>query len=151
MRCPGCSARDTRVIDSRPSGDGDQIRRRRHCPECGGRFTTYERLDEVPLVVVKKDGRRQEFNAQKLLDGLVKACEKRPVPLAELRALVDDVMSGLRDERIMEVPVGRIGEMILARLQQLDTIAYVRFASVYRRFGDVTQFMNAIRELTNKP
>lgn len=147
MRCPACGARDTRVIDSRPSVEGDQIRRRRVCPECSRRFTTYETVDTVPLVVVKKDGRRQEFNPQKLLDGLVKACEKRPVPLDDLRALVDDIAAELRGDRSSEVPVGRIGELALGRLQDLDTIAYVRFASVYRNFEEPEDFLREVEHV----
>ena len=147
MRCPGCGFKDSRVIDSRPSGDGAQIRRRRVCPECNRRFTTYETFEEAPIVVIKKDGRREEFNRQKVLDGFVKACEKRPIPLSNLENLVDEMIAQVRERKVAEVTVQEIGEMAVNHLLDLDTIAYVRFVSVYRNFDKPEDFLREVEHL----
>src|SRR6185436_9900751 len=140
MTCPFCGHREDRVIDSRESKEGDVIRRRRECLKCERRFTTYERSDEVPYVVVKRDGRREKFDRQKVLEGLLKACEKRPVGMAKLAELVDQVEAKLADTSDRELPTTEIGELLMDRLRNVDKIAYVRFASVYRDFQDVEAF-----------
>jgi transcriptional repressor NrdR len=147
MTCPFCSFKEDRVIDSRESKDGDVIRRRRQCLKCERRFTTYERSDEIPYMVVKKDGRREKFDRQKVLNGLLKACEKRPVPMAKLAELVDAVETKLSDNPDREINTTDIGEMLMDRLKSLDKIAYVRFASVYRDFQDVEAFLNELKHL----
>src|SRR5579862_1594346 len=147
MICPFCGHRQDRVIDSRESKEGDVIRRRRECLKCERRFTTYERSDEIPYMVVKKDGRREKFDRQKVLNGLLKACEKRPVPMAKLAELVDAVEGSLSDNPDREINTTEIGEMLMERLKGLDKIAFVRFASVYRDFQDVEAFLNELRQL----
>jgi transcriptional repressor NrdR len=144
MTCPFCGFKQDRVIDSRESKEGDVIRRRRQCLGCERRFTTYERSDEIPYMVVKKDGRREKFDRQKVLTGLLKACEKRPVPMAKLGEIVDQVEARLADSAEREVTTTEIGEMLMDRLRNLDKIAYVRFASVYRDFQDVEAFLKWI-------
>ncbi|RKO67440.1 transcriptional regulator NrdR [Desulfofundulus salinus] len=151
MRCPFCGFSESRVLDSRSAEDGYSIRRRRECAGCARRFTTYERVDELPLVVVKKDGRREVFNRNKLLAGLVKACQKRPVSMVTLEALVDEVERTLRSTAELEVSSRQIGEMIMERLRVLDEVAYVRFASVYREFRDVQEFLREIQRLSETP
>src|SRR5579863_7424085 len=141
MICPFCGFKEDRVIDSRESKEGDVIRRRRECLKCSRRFTTYERSDEIPYMVVKRDGRREEFDRQKTLEGLLKACEKRPVPMPKLAEVVAEVESRLADNAEREIPTTAIGELIMDRLRILDKIAYVRFASVYRDFQDVEAFL----------
>jgi transcriptional repressor NrdR len=140
MMCPFCGFAEDRVIDSRESKEGDVIRRRRECLECGRRFTTYERIDEIPYLVVKKDGRREKFDRQKVLSGLLKACEKRPVSMARLAEIVDAVEGVLADKPEREISTSEIGELLMQNLKGLDKIAYVRFASVYRDFQDVEAF-----------
>jgi transcriptional repressor NrdR len=147
MTCPFCGFKQDRVIDSRESKEGEVIRRRRQCLGCERRFTTYERSDEIPYMVVKKDGRREKFDRQKVLTGLLKACEKRPVPMAKLAEVVDAVEGKLADSADREISTTDIGEMIMDRLRNLDKIAYVRFASVYRDFQDVEAFLNELRHL----
>ncbi|HXA65450.1 MAG TPA: transcriptional regulator NrdR [Bryobacteraceae bacterium] len=147
MTCPFCGFKQDRVIDSRESKEGDVIRRRRQCEKCERRFTTYERSDEIPYMVVKKDGRREKFDRQKVLNGLLKASEKRPVPMAKLAELVDAVESSLSDNSDREISTTNIGEMLMDRLKSLDKIAYVRFASVYRDFQDVEAFLNELKNL----
>ncbi len=147
MTCPFCGFKQDRVIDSRESKEGDVIRRRRQCLKCERRFTTYERSDEIPYMVVKKDGRREKFDRQKVLNGLLKACEKRPVPMAKLAELVDAVESRLSDNPDREISTTDIGEMLMDKLKGLDKIAYVRFASVYRDFQDVEAFLNELKNL----
>lgn len=147
MNCPFCGHRQDRVVDSRESREGDVIRRRRQCLKCDRRFTTYERTDEVPYMVVEKDGRREKFDRQKVLAGLLKACEKRPVPMAKLAEIVDGVESKLAESADREVSTTEIGEMLMDRLRALDKIAYVRFASVYRDFQDVEAFLNELKNL----
>ena len=147
MNCPFCSHKEDRVVDSRESREGDVIRRRRHCLKCDRRFTTYERIDEVPYMAVKKDGRREKFDRQKVLTGLLKACEKRPVAMARLAEIVDEIESKLTDSAEREMSTTEIGEILMARLKALDKIAYVRFASVYRDFQDVEAFLNELKHL----
>jgi len=147
MICPFCGHRQDRVIDSRESKEGDVIRRRRQCLQCDRRFTTYERIDEIPYMVVKKDGRREKFDRQKVLSGLLKACEKRPVSMARLAEVVDSVEGRLAENPDREISTTEIGEMIIERLSALDKIAYVRFASVYRDFQDVEAFLNELKNL----
>jgi transcriptional repressor NrdR len=147
MTCPFCGHKQDRVIDSRESKEGDVIRRRRQCEGCERRFTTYERSDEIPYMVVKKDGRREKFDRQKVLSGLLKACEKRPVPMAKLAEVVDAVESKLADSADRELSTTDIGEMLMDKLKHLDKIAYVRFASVYRDFQDVEAFLNELKNL----
>ena len=150
MICPFCGFREDRVIDSRESREGDVIRRRRQCLKCERRFTTYERTDEIPYMVVKKDGRREKFDRQKVLAGLLKACEKRPVSMARLAELVDEVEAKLVDNADREISTTQIGEILMGRLANLDKIAYVRFASVYRDFQDVETFFNELRSLVHQ-
>jgi len=147
MLCPFCGHIEDKVVDSRESKEGDVIRRRRECLACERRFTTYERIDEVPYMVVKKDGRREKFDRQKVLAGLLKACEKRPVAMARLAAIVDEVESKLLDNPEREIATSEIGELLMERLAALDKIAYVRFASVYRDFQDEEAFFNELKNL----
>lgn len=147
MTCPFCRHRQDRVIDSRESKEGDLIRRRRECLKCMRRFTTYERSDEIPYMVVKRDGRRERFERQKVLEGLLRACEKRPVPVAKLAEIVDSVESTLSENPDREISTGAIGELVLERLKKLDKIAYVRFASVYRDFQDAESFLVEQKDL----
>ncbi|MBD3873401.1 MAG: transcriptional repressor NrdR [Acidobacteria bacterium] len=147
MNCPYCGNPDNRVVDSRDVRSGIEIRRRRECADCGQRFTTYERVDELPTTVVKRDGRRESFDREKLLTGLLRACEKRPVPRRDLVAVVDSVESALAAQEVREMYTEEIGNLVIERLRSLDQVAYVRFASVYRRFEDVTQFMDELKTL----
>jgi transcriptional repressor NrdR len=147
MNCPFCGHPDNRVVDSRDIRSGVEIRRRRECAECGQRFTTYERVDELPTTVVKRDGRRETFDREKLLNGLLRACEKRPVPRRDLVAVVDSVESALAAREVREMSTEEIGNLVIEELRRLDQVAYVRFASVYRRFEDVTQFMDELKTL----
>jgi transcriptional repressor NrdR len=147
MNCPFCGHKQDRVIDSRESREGDVIRRRRQCLECERRFTTYERIDEVPYMVVKKDGRREKFDRQKVLAGLLKACEKRPVSMSKLAEMVDEVEGKLAESAEREMTTIDVGELLMERLRSLDKIAYVRFASVYRDFQDVEAFLNELKNL----
>ena len=150
MNCPFCGFKEDRVIDSRESKEGDVIRRRRECLQCVRRFTTYERIDEVPYMVVKKDGRREKFDRQKVLSGLLKACEKRPVSMTRLAEMVDEVESRLADKVDREISTSEVGEMLSERLLTLDKIAYVRFASVYRDFQDVEAFFSELKDLVRQ-
>ena len=150
MKCPFCSYRDSRVIDSRAVEDGTSIRRRRECPDCGRRFTTYEKYEETPLVVSKKDGRRELFDAKKLLGGLLKAFEKRPVPYEKVQDIADSVERELRMNGESEVESSRIGERVMQHLEETDQIAYVRFASVYRQFAEVKNFMQELERIMHK-
>jgi transcriptional repressor NrdR len=138
---------DDKVIDSREGRTGDTIRRRRECLKCERRFTTYERIDEIPYMVIKKDGRRERFERQKILQGLLKACEKRPVPTPKLEAIVDEIEGEVHDASERELTTTEIGEMIMHRLKKLDKVAYVRFASVYMDFKDVQEFMSELKDL----
>jgi transcriptional repressor NrdR len=147
MKCPFCLHPEDKVIDSRESREGELIRRRRECIKCGRRFTTYERIDEIPWMVIKKDGRREKFDRQKVLSGLLKACEKRPVGMSDIAAMIDDVESRLAETSDREVSTTEIGELLMDRLKGLDKIAYVRFASVYRDFQDVEAFLAEVSDL----
>ena len=147
MNCPFCGHLNDKVIDSRESKEGDAIRRRRQCLSCERRFTTYERIDEVPYMVVKKDGRREKFDRQKVLAGLLKACEKRPVSMVRLSELVDRVEARVSDSADREISTTEIGEILMETLKNLDKIAYVRFASVYRDFQDEQAFFNELKNL----
>jgi len=147
MNCPFCGFKEDRVIDSRESKEGDVIRRRRECLQCLRRFTTYERIDEVPYMVVKKDGRREKFDRQKVLSGLLKACEKRPISMTKLAELVDEVEGRLADKSDREISATEVGELLMLSLAHLDKIAYVRFASVYRDFQDVEAFLSELKDL----
>lgn len=147
MKCPFCNHLHDKVVDSRESKEGDAIRRRRECLACERRFTTYERIDEVPYMVVKKDGRREKFDRQKVLAGLLKACEKRPVSMGKLSEMVNEVESKVSDSPDREISTMEIGEFLMDRLRDLDKIAYVRFASVYRDFQDEQAFFNELKNL----
>jgi transcriptional repressor NrdR len=147
MKCPYCGFGQDRVVDSRESKEADSIRRRRVCERCNRRFTTYERIDEIPYMVVKKDGRRERFDRQKVLSGLLRACEKRPVPSMDLETIVDAAEAYLMDAPERERTTRQIGELIMNRLKGLDTVAYIRFASVYRDFKDVREFKEELEGL----
>ena len=147
MKCPFCNHQHDKVVDSRESKDGDAIRRRRECLACERRFTTYERIDEVPYMVIKKDGRREKFDRQKVLTGLLKACEKRPVSMARLSELVNRTETKVSDSPDREISTTEIGEYLMESLRELDKIAYVRFASVYRDFQDEQAFFNELKNL----
>lgn len=147
MRCPFCAHLEDRVVDSRESREGDSIRRRRECLKCERRFTSYERIDEIPYMVVKKDGRREPFSRDKAMTGLLRACEKRPIPTAKLEAIINAVETYVQSSPERERHTSKIGEMIMRRLKDLDKVAYVRFASVYLEFQDVTEFMHELKGL----
>jgi transcriptional repressor NrdR len=147
MRCPFCGHLKDKVVDSRETGAGDAIRRRRECLDCGKRFTSYERVEEIPYFVVKKDGRREPFDRAKLLQGLHRACEKRPVPARALEAVVEEIEQMLAEGPDREIEARVIGEKVMEHLRELDKVAYVRFASVYRQFEDVEEFMSELRGL----
>ncbi len=147
MKCPYCQKIEDRVIDSREARSGELIRRRRECLHCGRRFTTYERVDEIPYMVIKKDGRREKFDRQKILQGLLKACEKRPVAPSKLEALVDEAERYVSESADRERTTKEVGELLMTRLRKLDKVAYVRFASVYLDFKDVREFMDELKGL----
>ena len=147
MKCPFCAHIEDKVVDSRESKEGEVIRRRRECLACGKRFTSYERIDQIPHLVVKKDGRRERFDREKVLAGLLKACEKRPVPVKTLEQIVDRVEAMIHERPDREVPADQVGEFLMERLRELDKVAFVRFASVYRDFKDVDQFMATLKGL----
>ncbi|WP_173915875.1 transcriptional regulator NrdR [Halobacillus sp. Marseille-Q1614] len=147
MKCPNCHYKSTRVLDSRPIEDGHAIRRRRECEKCEFRYTTFERLEEVPLIVVKKEGTREEFSREKLMRGLIRACEKRPVAVEELEKVTQKIEKDLRNRGVSEVQSKDIGEMVMGHLSAIDEVAYVRFASVYRQFKDINVFIDELKEL----
>lgn len=147
MRCPYCSYSESKVIDSRPAEEGTTIRRRRECLSCGKRFTTYEIIERLPLLVVKRDGSRQSFDRMKLIGGMVKACEKRPVGVDEIERIADEIEQELQSSLEREVASDQIGEMVMERLKSLDQVAYVRFASVYRQFKDINTFLDELNKL----
>jgi transcriptional repressor NrdR len=149
MKCPFCSHLGDKVVDSRESKEGEVIRRRRECLECGKRFTSYERIDEIPYMVVKKDGTRERFERQKLIGGLLKACEKRPVSVAALEEVADRVEATLQERPEKEITTADIGAFVMEELKTLDKVAYVRFASVYRHFRDIGEFMSELKDLLN--
>jgi len=147
MKCPFCNHLGDKVVDSRESKEGEVIRRRRECLECGKRFTSYERIDEIPYMVVKKDGSRERFDRQKLVGGLLKACEKRPVSVAALEGVADRIESVLQERPDKEMTTNEVGAIVMDELKQLDKVAYVRFASVYRHFRDIGEFMSELKDL----
>ena len=147
MKCPFCGYLDSKVVDSRPAEDGTSIRRRRECLECHKRFTTFEVMESLPVVVIKKDGSRQTFDRTKLLTGMIRACEKRPVPFGTLEKIADEIEQVLQNEMDREVPSAKIGELVMDRLKDVDEVAYVRFASVYRQFKDISTFMAELNKL----
>jgi transcriptional repressor NrdR len=150
MKCPACGSLNNRVVNSRLTSDETSIRRRRECADCSGRFTTYEHIEKTPVLVIKRDGRRVSFDRQKLISGILKACEKRPVSLEEIENLVNEVEKNLYNAMESEVSSLRIGEMVLGRLHEIDEVAYVRFASVYRQFRDVDEFSEEVKALLNR-
>ena len=147
MKCPYCGYSESKVIDSRPADENASIRRRRECLSCTRRFTTYETVESLPMVVVKKDGSRQSFERSKVLGGMIRACEKRPVPLAELERIAAEIEQDLQNSMEREIPSERIGEKVMERLRTVDQVAYVRFASVYRQFKDIDTFMAELTKL----
>ena len=147
MRCPYCGQSESKVIDSRPADEGNSIRRRRECLSCQKRFTTYETVESLPIIVVKKDGSRESFDRQKVLGGMIRACEKRPVPLAELEKISEEIEQDLQNSMEREVSTEIIGEKVMDRLRSVDQVAYVRFASVYRQFKDIDTFMAELNKL----
>ena len=150
MRCPFCSYQESRVIDSRPAEEGATIRRRRECLSCQKRFTTYEIMERLPLVVVKKDDSRQTFDKLKVVNGIIRACEKRPVPLSDVQNVADEIEQELQNSLEREVSSQRVGELVMEKLKTLDEVAYVRFASVYRQFKDINTFRNELNKLLNE-
>jgi transcriptional repressor NrdR len=150
MKCPYCGFVEDKVIDSRPTDENAAIRRRRECTKCLRRFTTYEKVESVPLMVIKKDKTRQSFDREKLLNGLLRACEKRPVSVDDLEKMVDEIEGQILNTLKREITSQEIGEMVMARLKDLDEVAYVRFASVYRQFRDINTFMDELRKLLNE-
>jgi transcriptional repressor NrdR len=150
VKCPYCEHLEDRVVDSRESKEGDAIRRRRECLACGRRFTSYERIDEIPYMVVKKDGRRERFDRNKIMSGLLRACEKRPVSTGQLEQIVDEIEQHVQDSSDREITSEEVGKTVMQKLRQLDKVAYVRFASVYLEFKDVTEFMTEINHLFKK-
>lgn len=149
MKCPFCGSNDTSVIDSRPADDNTSIRRRRNCDDCGKRFTTYEKVETIPLIVIKKDNNREQYDRSKIEGGILRACHKRPVSAADITKVVDDVETVIFSSEEKEVPSDRIGEIVMDKLKDLDAVAYVRFASVYREFKDVNTFMNELKKMLN--
>ena len=149
MKCPFCGHLGDKVVDSRESKEGEVIRRRRECLECGRRFTSYERIDEIPYMVIKKDGTRERFERQKLISGLLKACEKRPVSVAAVEGVADRVEALLQERPEKEMSTVEVGEVVMEELKRLDKVAYVRFASVYRHFRDIGEFMTELKDLLN--
>ena len=147
MKCPFCGFSESKVIDSRPAEDGEKIRRRRECLQCTRRFTTYEIIESVPIMVIKKDKSREVFDRNKLLNGLLRACEKRPVSVERLDGVVAEIEAELQNSLEREVPSFKIGELVMQKLKDVDEVAYVRFASVYRQFGDINSFMQELKEL----
>mgnify|MGYP001444753285 CR=1 FL=1 len=150
MNCPFCNFSETKVIDSRPTEEGQAIRRRRECLKCGKRFTTYEKIEQIPLIVVKKDGNRQPYDRNKILNGILKACEKRPVSLNEIEEIVNEIEKELYNSMEKEITSQKIGQMVMERLKQVDEVSYVRFASVYRQFKDINTFMEELNKLLNE-
>lgn len=147
MNCPFCSNDESKVVDSRPTDEGQSIRRRRECIACGRRFTTYERIEEIPLIVIKKSGNREAFNRNKILNGVIKSCEKRPVALKDIENIINEIEKQLYNSMEKEINTEFIGELVMEHLKKLDEVAYVRFASVYREFKDINTFMGELRKL----
>ncbi len=147
MKCPFCNESDTKVIDSRPADDNSSIRRRRQCEACGKRFTTYEKVETIPLIVIKKDNNREPYNRQKIEAGIVRSCHKRPISADQIRKLVDEIETEIFNREDREISVNVIGEIVMNKLKSLDPVAYVRFASVYREFKDVNTFMDELKKI----
>ena len=147
MKCPYCAFEESKVIDSRPTDEGERIRRRRECLECQRRFTTYEMIESLPIIVIKKDKTRQSFSREKILNGMVRACEKRPVSLETLEHAIDDIETEIQNSLDREVSSEKIGELVMKKLSEIDEVAYVRFASVYRQFRDINTFMDELNKL----
>ena len=150
MKCPFCEYEESKVIDSRPTDEGEAIRRRRECLKCGKRFTTYEKIENIPLMVIKKDGSRQMFDRQKLLNGIMRACEKRPVSTSDMEHIVNEIESSTQNLLEREISSQKIGEMVMERLPEIDEVAYVRFASVYRQFKDINTFVEEVNKLLKR-
>ena len=150
MKCPFCGYEESKVIDSRPTDEGERIRRRRECLECGKRFTTYEMIESLPIIVIKKDGSRETFDRQKLLTGMLRACEKRPVSIETLDRAISDIETVIQNSLDREVSSDKIGELVMEKLKEIDEVAYVRFASVYRQFKDINTFMDELNKLLSK-
>ena len=150
MKCPFCGYEESKVIDSRPTDEGERIRRRRECLECGKRFTTYEMIESLPIIVIKKDGSRETFDRQKLLTGMLRACEKRPVSIETLDRAISDIETVIQNSLDREVNSDKIGEFVMDKLKDIDEVAYVRFASVYRQFKDINTFMDELNKLLSK-
>ena len=150
MKCPYCGYEDSKVLDSRPTDENQTIRRRRECIECGKRFTTYERIEQVPVVIIKKDGTRQAYDRTKILNGMIRACEKRPVPLSVIEESVDNIEKKVYNSLDKEIKSELIGEMVMEELKDIDDVPYVRFASVYRQFKDVNAFMDELKKMFNE-
>ena len=150
MKCPYCEHLDSKVIDSRPTDEGQAIRRRRECIECGKRFTTYERIEEIPKIVVKRDGNREVYNRNKLFNGILKSCEKRPISISTIEKIVDEIEKTLYNSMEKEITSVEIGEMVMNKLKDIDEVAYVRFASVYRRFKDSNSFMKELKKILDE-
>jgi len=148
MKCPFCQSADDKVLESREIDEGKAIRRRRECLNCRGRFTSYERVEEKPILVIKRDGRREQFSREKIRSGILKACEKRPVSLALVEEMIDEIEKEIHREEGREVTTAKIGEMVMEKLQRVDKIAYIRFASVYRKFESMAEFVKEIEEIT---
>ena len=147
MKCPFCGFEESKVIDSRPTDEGQRIRRRRECLKCGKRFTTYEIIESLPIIVIKKDKSRETFNRDKLMTGLLRACEKRPVSIDTLDSMIDDIETNLQNSLDREVSSEKIGELVMEKIKKIDEVAYVRFASVYRQFKDINTFMKELNKL----
>ena len=147
MRCPFCNQENTRVVDSRPVEETNSIRRRRMCDECGKRFTTYEKVETIPLIVIKKDQSREQYNRSKIEDGIMRACYKRPIPVQSITDTIDDIETEIFNREEREIPSTEVGEIVMDRLKELDPVAYVRFASVYREFKDVNTFMDELKKM----
>lgn len=147
MKCPYCGSDNTRVIDSRPADDGDSIRRRRECDACGKRFTTYEKVETLPVIVIKKDENREPYDRSKIEGGVLRACHKRPIPADDVERLVDETEAVIFNKEVREISTREIGELVMEKLKKLDSVAYVRFASVYREFKDVNTFMDELRKI----
>ena len=150
MKCPFCRSENTRVIDSRPADDNNSIRRRRLCDDCGKRFTTYEKVETIPLIIIKKDNNREQYDRSKIEGGVLRACHKRPVSTAQITKLIDDVETEIFNREEKEIPSTVIGELLMDKMKDLDQVAYVRFASVYREFKDVNTFMNELKKMLDK-
>ncbi|MCT4592911.1 MAG: transcriptional regulator NrdR [Anaeromicrobium sp.] len=150
MNCPFCECFDTKVVDSRPTEEGQVIRRRRECNKCKKRFTTYEKIEEIPLIIIKKDGNREAYNRNKVLNGIIRACEKRPVSLKHIEKIVDNIERNLHNSMEKEIKSTYVGELVMNALKEIDEVAYVRFASVYRQFRDINTFMEELKKMLDE-